>query len=341
MAVNDGGEESNEDQTIEVLLIGDLNVDLHLDIPAYPQPGGDGVATRQRMGFGGSAANTAVILVRLGVRSAMLGCVGDDGWGAQAVDGLTAVGVDTRHVQRSGTEPTSLNVITVTPDGERTMFAYRGASAELKSADVPPDLCGASHVHISGYALLADPQRAAAEAAATSARRMRKTVSLDVPVDPVAAVPDVLRAFLANVDVVAIGTKEARLLTGEPTDEQAAEAIGGYGPSTVALTGGASGSLLLTVDGFVRAPVPEVHVIDTTGAGDSFSAGLIFGFLRGFEEPRWTAAMANACGAAAVEVPGAGAGLPSLEGLLATIAALPTDLQHELTSAVRAKARTA
>ncbi|MDQ0615638.1 ribokinase [Microbacterium sp. W4I4] len=330
-------EQGSEDRRFEVLLLGDLNIDLHLDIPAYPEPGGDGVASRQRMGFGGSAANTAVMLARLGVRAAMLACVGDDEWGAQAIHGLTAVGVDTRLVQRSSTEPTSLNVITVTPDGERTMFAYRGASAELKSADVPPDLCGASHVHISGYALLADPQRAAAEAAAASAHRAGRTVSLDVPVDPVAAVPDVLRAFLANVDVVAIGTKEARQLTGEATDEQAAAAIAGYGPSTVALTSGASGSLLLTVDGFVRAPVPEVRAIDTTGAGDSFSAGLIFGFLRGFEEPSWTAAMANACGAAAVGVPGAGAGLPSLDGILTAVAALPAGLRHELMSAVRAE----
>lgn len=315
---------------VEVVLLGDLNVDLHLDIPVYPGPGGDGVATRQRMGFGGSAANTAVMLSRLGIRSAMIACVGDDAWGAQAIAGLAAEGVDAALVRRCATEPTSLNVITVTPDGERTMFAYRGASAELGPEAVPADLRGARHLHISGYALLADPQRSAAIAAAQHARRAGMTVSLDVPVDPVNAVPEVLLGFLASVDVVIVGAGDARRLTAEPDDERAADALASRGPATVALTGGAAGSLLRTDAGFVRAPVPEVKTVDTTGAGDSFGAGIIFGVVRGMQDPMRIAALANACGAAAVGVPGAGAGLPGIDGILAAVAGLPPDLSAEL-----------
>lgn len=308
---------------VEVVLLGDLNIDLHLDIPSYPAAGGDGVASRQRMGFGGSAANTAVMLSRLGIRPAMIACVGDDEWGAQAIAGLVAEGVDAALVRRSAAEPTSLNVITVTPDGERTMFAYRGASAELDPDAVPAGLLGAAHLHVSGYALLADPQRSAALTAAEYARRAGMSVSLDVPVDPVAAVPDVLLGFLAAVDAVVIGAGEARRLTGESDDERAAHAIARRGPSTVALTAGATGSLLRTEDGFVRAPVPGVRVRDTTGAGDSFCAGLVYALVRRPRDAMRMATLANACGAAAVGVPGAGAGLPHVDSAEAVAAGLP------------------
>lgn len=322
-------------QDIEVVLLGDLNVDLHLDIPVYPAPGGDGVASSQRMGFGGSAANTAVMLSHLGVRTGLIACVGDDDRGAQAIAGLAAEGVDTGWVRRSTAESTSLNVITVTPDGERTMFAYRGASAELRATDLP-ELHGAAHLHVSGYALLADPQRSAALAAAARARAAGMTVSLDVPVDPVAAVPEVLTAFLDSVDMVVIGAKEARRLTGAHDDERAAEVIAEHGPATVALTGGAAGSLLRTAQGSARAPVPSVRAVDTTGAGDSFCAGLIHAVRRGMSDPVLIGALANACGAAAVGVPGAGGGLPGVDGVLAVVDRLPAEVRGDLRTAITA-----
>lgn len=316
--------------TAEVVLLGDLNVDLHLDIPVYPAPGGDGVATRQRMGFGGSAANTAVMLSRLGVRASMIACIGDDEWGEQAFAGLAEQGVDTSLVMRSAVEGTSLNVITVTPDGERTMFAYRGASAHLREEGLPPSFPGASILHVSGYALLAEPQRSAAVAAVASAHRSGLTVSLDVPVDPVAAVPEVLLAFLASVDAVVIGAAEARRLTGANDDEDAARRLAAHGPTVVALTGGAAGSLVRIGAATVRAPVPTIQVVDTTGAGDSFCAGLIFGLLRGIAEPELVASLANACGAAAVAVAGAGAQLPSPDGIASAVRALPPSIAERL-----------
>lgn len=315
------------DQRPEVILLGDLNIDLHLDIPAYPAPGGDGVASGQRIGFGGSAANTAVMLSRLGVRTALLACVGDDAWGAQAISGLAAQGVDATLVQQSSIEPTSLNIIAVTPDGERTMFAYRGASTQLAPESVPAHPGTARHLHLSGYALLTDPQRSAAFAAATRARRAGVTVSLDVPVDPVTAVPDVLTGLLSEVDVVVISSAEARRLTGTVDDQDAAERIAGHGPSVVAVTGGAAGSLLRYGQRSVRAPVPAVRAVDTTGAGDSFCAGLIFGLLRGVPDPEQVAAIANVCGAAAAAGVGAGAGLPHAGDLLAVVEALPEPLR--------------
>ncbi len=306
----------------EVVLLGDLNIDLHLDIPAYPAPGGDGVASSQRMGFGGSAANTAVVLTALGVRTALIGCVGDDELGAQAIAGLAATGVGTSLIRRTAEERTSLNVITVTPDGERTMFAYRGASALLTPDAVPTSFPHAKHLHVSGYALLAEPQRSAAIHAAIVARRAGMTVSLDVPVDPVSAAPGHLRAFFRSADVVVIGAAEARRLMGADDDVSAARSIARTGASLVALTRGGDGSLLWSGDSMVTGPLSTVNPVDTTGAGDSFCAGLIFTALRGPIDPVARAAFANACGAAAVGVRGAGAALAGSEHFAAALSGL-------------------
>lgn len=293
----------------DVLVLGDLNIDLALDVPEFPLPGGEGVASRQRIGFGGSAANTAVVLRQLGLSTALLACLGEDEWGTLAVSGISAVGVDTSLLQRSDRDGTSLNIVAVTPDGERTMLAYRGASSLLDPASVPGDLRGVRCLHLSGYALLAEPQRLAATTAATRARAVGVPVSLDVPVDLACSASPELLAFLPLVDILVIGADELHRLTGISDPEPSARAVARYGPGTVAVKQGAGGVVLLTGDDVTQAPAPRVDVVDSTGAGDSFCAGLVFALLRG-AAPADAARLANACGAAAVATLGAGARLP-------------------------------
>lgn len=315
--------------TTEVLVLGDLNIDLALDVPEFPAPGGEGVATRQRIGFGGSASNTAVVLQRLGLRTALLSCVGDDEWGALAIAGIGAIGVDTSLVRRCPDEGTSLNIVAVTPDGERTMLAYRGASARLTPESAPADLGGVRHLHISGYALLADPQRSAAVAAARHARAAGVPVSLDVPVDAAGSAPATLLDFLSLVDVAVLGTDEARRLTGAGEDAAAARAVAEHGPGMVALKRGAGGALILAEGRLVEIPAPPVTAVDSTGAGDSFCAGLIAGLLRGADAGQ-AGLLATACGAAAVTVRGAGASLPGSREAAAVLAGLEPAVRQRL-----------
>ncbi|MFT4219836.1 MAG: carbohydrate kinase family protein [Microbacterium sp.] len=310
---------------VDVLLLGDLNVDLVLDVPALPPPGGESVATRQRVGFGGSAANTAVVLSRLGASCALVCCVGDDEWGALAAAGLAEAGVDTSLVRRTAADGTSVNIVAVTADGERTMYAYRGASALLTDAAVPRDLRGAGMLHVSGYALLAEPQRSAARVAAESARERGVRVSLDVPVDLVRSAPDQLRAFLPLVDVVAIGSDDAQLLTGTG-GEDAAREIAALGPGLVAVKRGDQGVLLVAGAQRVTLPAPRVDAVDSTGAGDSFCAGLLFALHAGASLEA-AGLFANACGAAAVCSPGAGASLPGRADVARVIDAYPAELR--------------
>ncbi|MGO4103356.1 carbohydrate kinase family protein [Leifsonia sp. YAF41] len=300
-----------------VCVLGDLNVDLGLDIPAFPPPGGDGVAHRQRLGFGGSAANSALMIHRLGLPTSLLSCVGTDVWGDFSVGQLIEEGIDPTHIVRDPTQPTSLNVVAVTPDGERTMLAYRGASGQY-SADALPvaALSTARHLHVSGYALLSDPQRTAAFRAAEITRAGGGTVSLDVPVDPVTAVPETLCRFMALVDTVIVGSPEAQKLTGFSDDVRAAEALAALGVSLVAIKQGADGSLLLRDGVMVQVPTHRVLVVDTTGAGDSYCAGLIAAELAGETDLAVIGRLANCCGTAAVGTTGAGANLPALADVL-------------------------
>lgn len=298
-------------EPVQVMLLGDLNIDLGLDVQSFPSPGGDGVAHRQRLGFGGSAANTAVVLQRLGVSTAMLSSIGEDAWGDAAISGLSSTGVGCAHVRRIPDDPTSLNVIAVTPDGERTMLAYRGASRGYRSEMLPAlQLQSAQHLHISGYALLEEPQREAATRAVALARAAGLTVSLDVPVDPVTAVPELLIGFAGQVDAIVIGSDEAQRLTGTPKDHDAAATLAAQGAELVAVKQGAAGSLLLRRGESVQVPAPRVPVVDSTGAGDAYCAGLIWALLNETQELRDIGRLAGACGAAAVGIVGAGEHMP-------------------------------
>lgn len=290
-----------------VTVLGDLNLDLVLEVPAIPLPGGDGVASRQRIGFGGAAANTAVVLHRLGVPSRVLSCVGDDDWGASATAALTDTGVQTGLVRRTALDSTSLNVVAVTPDGERTMLAYRGASALLEPADVPDDLSG--DLHVSGYALLAEPQRAAAVEAARRAHSLGARISLDIPVDPVTSTPEELREFLPSVDVLVIGADEASALSGEREPAAAGRRLAQRGIALVAVKLGARGALLIEDGAVIEVAALRVDVVDSTGAGDAFCAGLIAA-LRAGADTETAGIIAAACGAAAVATRGAGVAMP-------------------------------
>lgn len=293
-----------------VVLLGDTNVDVVLEIDELPAPGADALAHGQRAGVGGSATNTAIMLQRLGLSCTMFACVGRDHWADLALTELEHEGIDTAHIVRHDLEPTSLNVVAVTPDGERTMFAYRGASAWLPPEAIDRELIGgANALHLSGYALLTAPQRDAALAALTTAREADVTTCLDVPVPAADAARREILTALPDLDAIVVGLPEARLLTGIDDAHGATDALLQSGVGLVAMKLGAEGSLIASASARARVPAPRVVSVDSTGAGDSFAAGVLAGLCRG-APPRVLGTLANACGAAAIQHKGAGRSLP-------------------------------
>ncbi len=254
-------------------MVGDLATDVVAVLSGEPAPGSDRPATIRSRG-GGAGANVAAHLAALGVPVVLAGCVGDDAAGAALVAELTAarVGLAVRTVPgaASGTI-----VSLVEPGGQRSMLADRGANLDLRADDVPP-LGPGGHLHLSGYTLLDGRPRAAGLAALAAARAAGCTVSLDpASTGPLVAYGvDRWLADTAAVDLLLPNADEARLLTGCADVADAARALAGR-YTAVAVTLGADGALWASGGALVHRPARPAEVVDTTGAGDAFTAGLL------------------------------------------------------------------
>jgi ribokinase len=293
-----------------ILVLGDINVDVLMRVPAYPPPGGEALTERVDTRLGGSAANTAVVLSRLGLETHMLGRVGTDAWGQIALASLAEAGVGLELVQRDSQETTGMMFTVVTPDGERTMFGQRGANRHTDPGAITPDtLGGAGYLHISGYALLESPQRQAALRAVELATAQNLPISLDTAYLPALDAPQALRWLLPYLDACILGLAEARALVGEGEPQAAAAALLAAGVHLAALKLGAQGCLLADSSSTHHIPAFPVQVVDTTGAGDAFTAGLIYGRRLGMSLPA-VGTLANALGGLAATVHGAGTALP-------------------------------
>ncbi len=286
-----------------VAVLGDLNNDLLLTIDAFPRIGGEALASEQVAQIGGSASNTAIALQRLGARARLIACVGQDAAGDAAVAVLAGIGVDTRAVVRHPSEPTSTNVVVITPEGDRTMFAYRGASAQLSAGDVAERaLDGADWLHVSGYALLQEPQRSAALRAIGLAREAAVPISLDVPTVQWSEASETILEVAAGLAILVISESGAHTIVPD------ARELLDTGCAMLALKRGADGCRIVTSAEDVTVPAERVEVVDTTGAGDSFAAGVILAVLDGADAAT-IGERANRAGARAASVRGAGQAL--------------------------------
>jgi sugar/nucleoside kinase (ribokinase family) len=237
---------------------------------------------------GGSAANTAACLASLGGSVSFIGKVRDDTLGRVFVHDIRAAGVDFT-VAPAPSDPgsegpgTGRCLIMVTPDAEKTMCTSLGVGAHLAPSDIDPAAIGAARIiYLEGYLIGAGGTDAAVERAVTLARDQGAQVALSLS-DPFWAElhRGELSTLLDRVDLLFANEEEARALTGLAGAEDAAAALG-QRCATVAVTRGAHGSLVATATGVVSVPAaPVTQVVDTTGAGDSYAAGFLFGVTRG------------------------------------------------------------
>ena len=233
---------------------------------------------------GGSAGNTVAGVASLGGSAAYIGKVADDQLGGVFAHDMRAIGVYYAIAPLVGGAATARSLINVTPDGERTMSTFLGASIALTAADVDPALIkGAKIVYLEGYLFDPDGGRAAFARAAQIARdngvRVAMTLSDAFVVDRHRAG---LLAFMTDaVDVVFANAAEVTSLF-ETGDFEAATAELGKRVQIAAVTHGAQGSVVISGDERVAVPAEAVErVVDTTGAGDQYAAGFLYGLARG------------------------------------------------------------
>jgi ribokinase len=308
-----------------VALLGDILTDVILQIPGYPPPGGDGIADQMHLRCGGSVTNTAILLARLGLDARLLGKFGRDSWAGHLTEILHREGVDLSKVQIDDETGTGLTVAVVTPNGERTMFTYRGANTTLSPQNiVPGSLSGAGGLHLSGYALLSPPQSEAALAAAGLAAQMKIPVSLDLGVEPALRLGPRLIEQLPGLDLLILGIPELQQVSPAERLETGIEHLLLAGIGRVALKLGENGCRIFTHTEQVSLPGFPVTPVDTTGAGDAFSAGLLFGSLNGLSLSA-ASLLANSLGALTTTCMGAGEAMPTLPDAIDFIREL-TDL---------------
>lgn len=294
--------------------LGDLAVDLTLHITRYPREGDDGIAHSQTRSLGGSVVNTAVVARRLGAAARMFVRLGSDPDGEHSRGELVAEDLDVSAVQWDDTEPTQTNVTIVTDGGQRTMFAYRGTSRRL-AIPTTAQLEGIEQLHVSAYSLYEGEQRRTASTVVERIAARGGAVSVDIPAGPPDAAIAALAALLPSVT----------LLVGDARDlARLADAAGAAALDTLADTvvvkHGSDGCTVITSAQRITVPALSPEVIDTTGAGDAFTATLIVALGDGLAaEP--AALLANAAGGAATTVVGAGRSFPGPDVMRELLAA--------------------
>jgi sugar/nucleoside kinase (ribokinase family) len=233
---------------------------------------------------GGSAGNTVAGIASLGGRAAFIGKVADDQLGEIFAHDIQAIGVHFDVAPLLDGPSSGRSLINVTPDGQRTMCTFLGAANELTADDIDPALIeNAAVVYLEGYLFdLVEARRAFAKAAGL-ARANSRTIAFTLSdAFVVERHREALHEFIrTQVDLVFANEAELLSLCQTNDFEAAAKQLAGE-VKIAAVTRGAAGSVILAGGEVIRvAAAPLEKVVDTTGAGDQYAAGFMFGLAQG------------------------------------------------------------
>ena len=263
---------------IDVLAVGELNVDLILTGDVTPGFGqAEKLVEDATLTLGSSSAIFACGAARLGLKVAFIGKVGDDDFGQVVLRSLQERGIDTSGVIVDPAIKTGLSVILSRPD-DRAILTHLGSITALRYDEIDQSLLPrARHLHLGSFFLL-DSLRPDVVQLFAEARRQGLSTSLDTNYDPMERWNDGLSEVLAHTDVFLPNKTELHAISGETDLEAALAKVFKSGP-LVAVKLGPEGGIARRDDEIVRSSSIPVDVVDTTGAGDSFDAGFIYGYL--------------------------------------------------------------
>lgn len=309
------------------LVVGRVGIDMS------PTPPGTRMqdAAVMKVAMGGSSANVAAGLVKLGCAAALVTCVSDDavGWFCEAQ--LDAYGVDRRHVRRvQGEERTSLAIYESRVAGHQSVI-YRNNAADfrLSVADVEAvDYAAFGALVTSGTALSAEPSRSATFRAIDLARAAGLPVILDVDYRPYSwpsaqVAAEVLSRAGALSDVIVGNDEEFGFMAGDMAQGLAkARALAEADAALVVYKMGAEGAVTFAGGDTLRTGIYRVDALKPTGAGDSFMAGLLAGLAEG-RSVEEAVLRGSACAAIVVAREGCAPAMPDTPALEAFLARHP------------------
>lgn len=256
----------------------------------------------QTRAAGGSASNTMKALSRMGLEAGFIGKIANDEYGRFFRSELEASGIHTALIRKQSGS-TGIASTFITPDGQRTFATYLGVSAELCAADITAEsLNGYDVLYVEGYLV---QNHELMERVMGLAHRRRMVICLDLAsFNVVEGDRDFFHSLLARyVDIVFANEEESRAFTGKEPREAAREM--GQLCQVAVVKMGALGSCVFSGGQLVEVEAEKVdHVADTTGAGDYFAAGFLYGIVRG-QAPEECLRLGSRLAAAVIRVVGA------------------------------------
>jgi ribokinase len=293
---------------IDLVAIGDVNADLLLQVQRFPQIDDEVQVDQYIRTPGGDAANIAVAAAKLGLNSAILGCVGMDEEGRFLSEALQKAGVEAKWLQRTVENKTGLVIGTVREDGQRNLLTYRGANNQRHiSPELHYRINHAEFVHIS------DPlTREVEELATILCQKIKGSITLDPGSITAERGVESLIPLLSLCNICFLNEYELTFLTGESVPGKAIEIISRYSSGIIVVKRGEKGCLIVDHDQRTEVSGFSVDVVDTTGAGDAFDAGFLYALHNHY--PLYEAArFANAVGALTTRALGAQTSQPTLQ----------------------------
>ena len=265
---------------LDLLVLGEINPDLILRGDVVPEFGqvektvGDAALVT-----GSSAVITACGASRLGLRTGFMGLCGDDVFGRFMHDQMIGAGIDVRPVRMESDVQTGFTIHLTRDDGDRALLTFPGAMAAFGKAHVDTSwFRRARHLHIASF-FLQESLRPALPELARAARECGMTVSLDTNWDPAGQWNGDLHQTLAQTDIFMPNANEAMAITGADNLDTALMSLSQTIPVVAVKCGNEGGRLHSPTLQLYCAP-PKVKPLDTTGAGDTFNAGFLAGYLR-------------------------------------------------------------
>lgn len=307
--------ESIPSRIFDLVVVGEINVDLILKgdvVPAFGQI--EQIVAEADIVMGSSAVIFACGAVRLGLKTAFIGKVGDDLFGNFMIESMKQKGIDVSGIVIDPQIKTGFSVI-LAKQGDRAILTYPGSIPELNIRDVDFSLISkCRHLHLSGYFLL-DRLRPDIKVLFKKAKGLGLSLSLDTNYDPTGIWDHGLIESLPFIDVFLPNEIEAQAISGEKSVENALQKLADVVPALAIKLGDAGA--LTKWNGYpqLKQKAVPVDIVDTVGAGDSFDAGFIYGYLNGWS-PERTLKLAVTCGSLSTLKPGGTAGQVSLEEAL-------------------------
>ena len=300
----------------DLLVIGEINPDLVLRgddvVPAFGQA--EKLVEHAELTIGSSSVITACGAARLGLSVAFIGLTGDDMFGRFMLNSMQERGIDVSACIVDHSTATGVSVILSDPE-DRAILTFPGTMPNLRLDQVDESLLGhARHLHVGSYFLL-DALRPALPGLFSRARSQGLTVSLDSNWDPAGEWN--VSPILPHIDLFFPNRSEVQRISGVKDFEQGLEILASQIP-TLAVKLGAVGGVARQGERTSRAPSIQIEVVDTTGAGDSFNAGFLCGYLneQSLED---SLSLACACGSLSTRAAGGTAAQPTLDEALAVL----------------------